>query len=74
MIPGENRIEYKILPTWNPYEFGIKSYHIEIEDDSDNVIVEDYIEYKIELSAFNLIFFYVIPIAVPIGMNSPIVS
>ncbi|TFG01321.1 MAG: hypothetical protein EU540_03955 [Promethearchaeota archaeon] len=68
LIPGRNRIEYKFVPTWNPYEFGIKSCHIEIEDDSDNLIVEDYFEYEIELSAMNLIFFYVVPVVVLIGI------
>ncbi len=68
LIPGRNRIEYKFVPTWNPYEFGIKFCHIEIEDDSDNLIVEDYFEYEIELSTMNLIFFYVVPVVVFIGI------
>ncbi|MFX0137184.1 MAG: hypothetical protein ACFFDN_26325 [Candidatus Hodarchaeota archaeon] len=68
LIPGRNRIEYKFVPTWNPYEFGIKSCHIEIEDDSDNLIFEDYFEYEIQLSTMNLIFFYVVPVVVLIGI------
>ncbi|MFW9899428.1 MAG: hypothetical protein ACFFDO_09250 [Candidatus Thorarchaeota archaeon] len=68
LIPGENRIEQGVLPTWNPYEFGIKTYKIEIEDSSEEVVFKDYFEYEIELSAINLICFYMIPTIIPLGI------
>ena len=68
LVPGKNRIEVKLSPAWNPYEFGIKTVTIEIEDSSEDVIYEKIIEYEIELSALNLIIFYMLPILFLIGI------
>ena len=68
LVSGENRIEVEILPTINPYELGYKKFHIELEDEDDDVIVEDYFESEIQVSAINLLLFYILPIAIPIGV------
>ena len=66
--PGKNRVEVEILPTFNPYEFGYKKFYIELEDQSEDVILKDYFESEIQLSTINLLVFYVLPIAIPIGI------
>ncbi len=66
--PGENRIEVDVLPTINPYEFGYKRFHIELEDNDDDVIVEEYFESEIQLSAINLLLFYILPIIIPVSV------
>ncbi|MFX1339029.1 MAG: hypothetical protein ACFFDK_10500 [Promethearchaeota archaeon] len=68
LVSGENRIEVEVLPTINPYEIGNKKFYIELEDENDDVIVEDYFESEIQLSAINLLLFYILPIAIPIGV------
>ncbi|MFW9879424.1 MAG: hypothetical protein ACFFG0_40625, partial [Candidatus Thorarchaeota archaeon] len=68
LIPGENRIEKKIIPTNNPYEFGIKKYRIIIEDSDEEEIARFYFTISLELSTFNLIIFYIIPVIIPIGI------
>ena len=68
LTPGENRIDFEIERIYNPYEFGLKSYEIEIEDESGDLIVKDYFEYELQISSFNLIVFYIIPIIVPISI------
>ncbi len=68
LTPGENRIDYEFERFNNPYEFGIKSIEIEIEDESDDVIVKEYFEYELQISSFNLIVFYFIPILIPISI------
>ncbi|MBD3254283.1 MAG: hypothetical protein GF383_04280 [Candidatus Lokiarchaeota archaeon] len=68
LVPGRNKIEYKIIRLWNPYEIGEKQHEIEIEDSSENTIIKEYIEYEVQLSSFNLVFFYLIPIIIPIAV------
>ena len=68
LVPGENRIVKKITPTNNPYEFGTKKYRIELRDSSDEEIVKFYFEIVLELSIFNLIIYYILPILIPIGI------
>ncbi|MFX1344896.1 MAG: hypothetical protein ACFFAI_07290 [Promethearchaeota archaeon] len=68
LIPGENRIEKKIIPTNNPYDFETKVYRIIIEDSENEVIAMFYFEVALELSTFNLIIFYIIPVIIPIGI------
>ncbi len=68
LSPGENRIDYEIQRLYNPYELGTSTYIIEIEDASEDVIVKEQFEYEVELSAMNLIIFYLIPILIPIGV------
>ncbi|MFX1314988.1 MAG: hypothetical protein ACFE9T_03935 [Promethearchaeota archaeon] len=66
--PGENRILKKITPTNNPYEFGSKSYIFLLKDSSGENIAQFYFEITIELSTFNLIIFYLLPIIAAIGL------
>ena len=68
LTPGENRIDFEIERIYNPYEFGIKSYEIEIEDESEDLIGKDYFEYELQISSFNLIVFYLIPLIIPISI------
>ncbi|MCK4687300.1 MAG: hypothetical protein KAT66_04170, partial [Candidatus Lokiarchaeota archaeon] len=65
---GENRIVKKITLPFNPYEFGSKSYTFLLKDSSGEDIAQFYFEITIELSTFNLIIFYFLPIIVPIGI------
>lgn len=68
LIPGENRIVKRIIPTNNPYEFGVKVYEIILEDSENEEIARFYFKVKIELSTFNLVIFYLLPCIVPIGI------
>lgn len=68
LIPGDNRIEKRIIPTNNPYEFGAKVYQIIIEDSKNEEIARFYFKVNIELSTFNLVIFYLLPCFVPIGI------
>ena len=68
LIPGENRIVKRIIPTSNPYEFGSKIYEIILEDSENEEIARFYFKVNIELSTFNLIIFYLLPCIVPIGI------
>jgi hypothetical protein len=64
--PGINRIVYEVLPSINPYDFGKKYYIFELQDSSNNPITKYYYEIQLELSVFNLIVFYILPILIPI--------
>ncbi len=66
--PGINRIVAEVIPSINPYDFGIVSYTFELRDSSGETIVQYYFEVKLELSLFNLVFFYIVPILIPIGV------
>ena len=66
--PGENRLIEEIPVTINPYYFGIETYDIMLKDANGNIILLQYYEIQIELSVFNLIVFYMIPIIVPVGI------
>lgn len=68
LIPGENRIVKKISTTSNPYEFGAKIFKLTIEDSENNEIAKFYFKVDIELSTFNLVFFYLLPCIVPLGI------
>ncbi len=68
LIPGENRIEKKIIPTHNPYEFGTKIYRVILEDSENKEIARFYFKVVLELSTFNLIIFYIVPVIIPIGI------
>jgi len=68
LIPGENRIEKKIIPTHNPYEFGTKIYRVILKDSNNNEIAKFYFKVVLELSTFNLIIFYLLPVIIPIGI------
>ncbi len=64
--PGINRIEVDVIPSINPYDFGKKSYIFEIKDSLDESIVKYYFEVQMELSSFNLVLFYILPVLIPI--------
>ena len=66
--PGINRIVVEVIPSINPYDFGIVSYTFKLKDSSDNTIVVSYFEVRLELSPSNLVFFYIVPILIPIGI------
>ena len=66
--PGINRIIFKVTPSINPYDFAKKSYTFELRDSSNNPIVRYYFEIQLELSTFNLIVFYILPVLIPIGI------
>ena len=66
--PGINRIVVEVIPSINPYDFGKKSYTFEIRDSLDEPIVKYYFEVQMELSSFNLVIFYVLPVLIPIGI------
>ncbi len=66
--PGINRIVAEVIPSINPYDFGIVSYTFELRDSSDETVVHYYFEVRLELSPSNLIFFYIVPILIPIGV------
>ena len=68
LVSGENRIVKKIIPTINPYEFGKKTYEIVLRDSLDENIALFYFDIELELSTFNLVFFYVLPIVIPAGI------
>ncbi len=68
LINGENLIVAKLVPTINPYEFGIKKYRIILTDSMDQEIARLYFEVSLELSTINLVFFYLLPVFVPIGI------
>ena len=63
---GINIIVFEVIPSINPYDFGKKSYIFELRDNSDNPIARYYYEVQLELSSFNLIVFYILPVLIPI--------
>ncbi|MBY8979107.1 MAG: hypothetical protein KGD72_01845, partial [Candidatus Lokiarchaeota archaeon] len=63
---GINRIVAEVIPSINPYDFSKKSYIFEIKDSLDEPIVKYYFEVQMELSSFNLVIFYVLPVLIPI--------
>jgi hypothetical protein len=64
--PGINRVVFEVVPSIIPYEFGKKSYIFELRDSSNNPIAMYYFEVQLELSSFNFIVFYVLPVLIPI--------
>jgi len=68
LIPGENRIIKEVQTPFNPYKFGTENYQFSLEDNTGELIFKQNFEVEFELSSFNLILFYIIPILVPIGI------
>jgi len=64
--PGINRVVFEVIPSINPYDFEKKSYTFELRDSSNNLIARYYYEVQLELSSFNLIVFYILPVVIPI--------
>lgn len=65
---GINIIVFEVIPSINPYDFGKKSYIFELRDSSNNPIARYYYEVQLELSSFNLIVFYILPVLIPVGI------
>lgn len=68
LTSGMNKLEKEIVSTINPYEFGSKSYKIELKDKEGNIILTTHIQIEITLSTMNLVLFYLIPLIAPIGI------
>ena len=66
--PGSNMIVAEVIPSINPYNFGIVSYTFELRDGSGETVAQYYFEVRLELSPINLVFFYIVPILIPIGV------
>ncbi|MFX0179854.1 MAG: hypothetical protein ACFE78_06670 [Candidatus Hodarchaeota archaeon] len=66
--PGKNTIIAKVLPTINPYDFQTKSYAFVLRDSSNDIIAQFYFEVKVELTTFNFVVFYLLPILIPIAI------
>ncbi len=66
--PGINRLVAEVIPSINPYDFGIVSYTFELRDSFGETVVQYYFEVRLELSPSNLFFFYIVPILIPIGV------
>ncbi|MFX1289088.1 MAG: hypothetical protein ACFFFY_11090, partial [Promethearchaeota archaeon] len=66
--PGINKVVFEVIPSINPYDFGKKSYTFELRDSSNNPIARYYFEVQLELSSFNLIVFYILPVLIPISI------
>ena len=64
--PGINRIIFEVIPGINPYDFEEKTYIFELKDSSGNPIARYYYEVQLELSPFNLIVFYILPVLIPV--------
>jgi len=64
--PGENNVIAKVLPTINPYDFESKSYTFVLRDSSDNIIAQFHFNINVELTTFNFVVFYLLPILIPI--------
>jgi hypothetical protein len=65
---GENVIIATMIPSINPYEFGVKKYRVVLRDSQDADIASFYFKITLELSNINLILFYILPILAPIGI------
>ncbi len=68
LLPGRNKIEYEFIPSTNPYDFQKKGYKFGLEDNSGNVILEQFFEVEFNINPTNLILFYLFPIIIPIGI------
>ncbi|MFX1499074.1 MAG: hypothetical protein ACFFBH_16275 [Promethearchaeota archaeon] len=66
--PGVNEIIAKVQPTINPYDFETKSYTFTLRDSSNEIIAQYYFRIKVELTPFNFIIFYLLPIIIPVGI------
>ena len=64
--PGINRIVVEVIPSLNPYDFEKKSYTFELKDSLNKPIVKYHFEVQMELSSFNLVLFYILPVLIPI--------
>ena len=68
LAPGENRIQADVLPTLFPYDFFDKTYIFQLRDGSGQIITQYYYKISIVASPTNIILFYVLPVAIAIGI------
>jgi len=66
--PGENRIDYSFIVSYNPYDFTEKHFIIVLKDNTEEVISKHYLKAKIEISSLSLLTCYILPFLVPIGI------
>lgn len=66
--PGDNKIIAQVLPTIFPYDFQAKTYTFTLRDTHGEILAQYYYEVNLELTPFNLMVFYVLPILVPIAI------
>jgi len=66
--PGINRIVAEVIPSINPYDFGKISYTFELRDSVNEPIAKYSFEVQMELSSFNLVLFYILPVLIPISI------
>jgi hypothetical protein len=68
LAPGENRIQAEVVPTIFPYDFFDKTYIFQLKDDSGDIITQYYYTVSIDVSPTNILLFYVLPVAIAIGI------
>ncbi len=67
LIPGINYISVPIQGAIiNPYDFGVKTYQMKIQDSEGNIISTDFIEINVQISPNSLFFGYFLPFLIPI--------
>ncbi len=66
--PGDNKIIAKVIPSIFPYDFQSKAYTFTLKDNQGEIVAQYYYEIALELTAFNLMVFYVLPIIIPIAI------
>ena len=68
LAPGENQIQANVVPTLFPYDFSDKTYIFQLRDGSGNTIAQYYYKVKIVTSPTNILLFYVLPVAIAVGI------
>jgi hypothetical protein len=66
LAPGDNKIIAQVLPTIFPYDFQTKTYTFTLKDAQGQILAQYYYEIIPELTTFNLMIFYILPILIPI--------
>lgn len=67
LVPGENYITVPLQKAIiNPYDFGTKTYQVNVQDEQGNILYTDFIEVNVELSPGAIVFGYFLPVLIPI--------
>ena len=66
--PGDNKLIAQVMPSIFPYDFQAKTYTFTLRDAQGEILAQYYYEIALELTTFNLIVFYVLPILIPIAI------
>ncbi len=67
LVPGVNYLSVPIQGAIiNPYDFGIKTYQVKIQDSEGNIISTDFIQINVQPSPNSLFFGYFLPFLIPI--------